>query len=49
MAITSRVAARLSANTVLSPTEAGSIATAATPAGMLAARNRMRWRRSSAP
>ena len=41
-ASTRRVAARLSANTVLSPAAAGSMATAATPAGTLPARNSSR-------
>jgi hypothetical protein len=48
-ASTSRVTARLIANTVLSPVDAGSIATAATPAGTLAARNSSRWSGASAP
>ena len=48
-ASTSRVTARLSAKTVLSPVEAGSIATAATPAGTLPARNSTRSASESAP
>jgi hypothetical protein len=48
-ASTSRVVARLSANTVLSPVAAPSIATAATPAGMLPARNSSRGASSSTP
>ena len=47
-ASTSRVAARLSANAVLSPAAAGSMATAATPAGTLPARNSSRGTRVSA-
>jgi hypothetical protein len=43
------VTARLAANTALSPVDAGSTATAATPTGTLAARNSSRWAGSSAP
>jgi hypothetical protein len=46
---TRRATARLSANTVLSPVDAGPIATAATPIGTLAARKSSRWTGSSAP
>ena len=45
----SRMTARLAANTATSPFETGSMATAATPAGMLARRKRKRWAGSSAP
>ena len=48
-ASTSRTTARLSAKTVMSPADAGSIATAATPAGTLPARNRSRSAGVSAP
>jgi hypothetical protein len=48
-ASTSRVTARLIANTVTSPVEAGSTATAATPAGTLPARNSSRCSGASAP
>ena len=44
-----RITARLSAKTALSPLDGGSIATAATPAGTLAATNTSRWATSSAP
>ena len=48
-ASTTRVTARLIANTVTSPVDAGSIATAATPAGTLPARKSRRCSGSSAP
>jgi hypothetical protein len=43
------VIARLSAKTVTSPVDAGSIATAATPAGTLPARNSSRCGAASSP
>ena len=46
---TIRAAARLSAKAVLSPIDAGAIATAATPTGTLPARNSNRSRGTSAP
>ena len=48
-ASTTRVTARLMANTVTSPFDAGSIATAATPAGTLPARKKRRCSGWSAP
>ena len=49
VANSSRITARLSAKTVLSPTDAGSIATAATPTGTLPARNSSRCAGLSVP
>jgi hypothetical protein len=49
LARTTRVAASASAKAVLSPVEAGSIATAATPAGTLPARINSRSACESAP
>jgi hypothetical protein len=48
-ASTTRITARLTAKTSISPVDAGSIATAATPAGTLAARNTSRCAGRSAP